>query len=109
MADPGRRTPISRQLDLQDPRVSVSSVATTPLQLRLFHAPELLRPNLRPDGTIEFVLRGSSGERVALDTSTDLNVWVPARTIPLYSPEYRFREAPTPLVGQRFYRVTLLP
>ena len=60
-------------------------------------------------GPVEFKLKGFTGRRFAIETSTNLVGWLPVLTNSTADGFFLFRDAPTSGSNERFYRARLMP
>ncbi|PYK63515.1 MAG: hypothetical protein DME21_02625 [Verrucomicrobia bacterium] len=60
-------------------------------------------------GPVEFKLKGFTGRRFAIETSTNLVGWLPVLTNSTADGFFLFRDAPTSGSNERFYRARLVP
>ena len=61
------------------------------------------------NGVFGFDVSGPSGSNVVIQTSTDLQTWIPLQTNLLGSGPLYFYDAQSPANARRFYRAQLLP
>ena len=94
-------------LDLKDQRVPLSQTTSGGLSMELSRYPTFLAPVLRPGQGVEFVIAGSPGQNIALETSADLVQWEVLRELVLPGSAYLFLEPDWPMPPQKFFRVIL--
>lgn len=96
-------------LDLEDPRISLSSVASaSALRLILSSYPILLAPRLRFGQDVQFFIGGNQGQTLSLETSPDLVHWQRVRQINLSSSDYRYFEPNSLVTARKFFRVLVI-
>jgi hypothetical protein len=95
-------------LELEDPHAALASPSDGSIILYLARQPIFSFPVILDRDTIQFDLGGSTGQKMRLESSTDLREWVPVRTLQLQSTDYWFRE-PTDAGDQKYFRAVPSP